>query len=97
MVLVDGNGLPLGVHISPASRAESKLAEEALAHVPVPRSGPGRPKQKPERIAADRGYDNKIEHYRAFLYVACKLIALRQFFETTSRPSAGQVMIEPFR
>jgi hypothetical protein len=24
-------------------------------------------------------YDNKIEHYRAFLYAACMLITLRQF------------------
>lgn len=139
MVLVDGQGIPLGVHLSPANRAESQLAEETLAQVAVPRAGPGRPKQKPLRIVADRGYDsralwerlkrrgiqlivphrkkrnvpyqdgrclrryrrrwiiertnawlhnfrhlvtrydNKIEHYRAFLYAACMLITLRQF------------------
>ena len=139
MVLVDGQGIPLGVHLSPANLAESQLAEETLAHVAVPRAGPGRPKQKPLRIVADRGYDsralwerlkrrgiqliiphrkkrkvpyqdgrclrryrrrwiiertnawlhnfrhlvtrydNKIEHYRAFLYAACMLIMLRQF------------------
>jgi transposase len=105
----------------------------------VPRTGPGRPKQKPLRIVADKGYDsiklwarlkrrgiqlivphrssrihryqdgrclrryrrrwiiertnawlhnfrhlvtrydNKVEHYRAFLYAACMLITLRQF------------------
>lgn len=139
MVLVDGQGIPLGVHLSPANRAEAQLAEETLAHVAVPRAGPGRPKQNPRRIVADRGYDsrqlwerlkqrgialivphrknrkvpyqdgrclrryrrrwiiertnawlhnfrhlvtrydNKIEHYRAFLYAACMLITLRQF------------------
>ena len=139
MVLVDGQGIPLGVHLSPASRAESQLAEETLAQVAVPRAGGGRPKQKPQRIIADRGYDsaklwerlrrrgidliaphiktrthrfqderglrryrrrwivertnawlhnfrrlvtryeNKLEHYRAFLYAACMLITLRQF------------------
>ena len=139
MVLVDGQGIPLGVHLSPANRAESQLAEETLACVAVPRAGPGRPKQNPLRIVADRGYDsvklwerlrrrgidliaphiktrkhhfqdgrglrryrrrwivertnawlhnfrrlvtryeNKIEHYRAFLYAACMLITLRQF------------------
>ena len=139
MVLVDGQGIPLGVHLSPANRAESHLAEETLAQVAVPRAGPGRPRQKPERIVADRGYDsrklwerlkqrgiqlivphqknrkhrfqdgrclrrfrrrwiiertnawlhnfrrlvtryeNKIEHYRAFLHAACMLITLRQF------------------
>jgi transposase len=127
------------VHLSPANRAESQLAEETLAQVAVPRTGPGRPKQKPRRIVADRGYDsvklwarlrrrgidliaphlktrkhrfqdgrglrryrrrwiiertnawlhnfrrlvtryeNKLDHYRAFLYAACMLITLRQF------------------
>lgn len=139
MVLVDGQGIPLGVHLSPANRAESQLAEDTLAQVAVPRAGPGRPKQKPVRIIADKGYDsrglwerlkhrgiqlivphrktrkdryqdgrclrryrrrwivertnawlhnfrrlvtryeNKLEHYRAFLYAACMLITLRQF------------------
>ena len=104
----------------------------------MPRAGAGRPKNKPQRIIADRGYDsvklwerlkrrgidliaphlktrarrfqdgrglrryrrrwiiertnawlhnfrlvtrydNKVEHYRAFLYAACMLITLRQF------------------
>jgi transposase len=127
------------VHLSPANKAESQLAEATLAAVAVPRRGPGRPKQKPARIVADRGYDsrklwerfrhrgidliaphiktrkhrfqdgrglrryrrrwivertnawlhnfrrlvtryeNKIEHYRAFLHAACMLITLRQF------------------
>ena len=139
MVLVDGQGIPLGVHLSPANLAESSLAEATLAQVAVPRAGAGRPKQKPRRIIADRGYDsrklwerlkrrgiqliaphlttrthryqdgralrryrrrwiiertnawlhnfrrlvtrydNKLEHYRAFLHAACMLITLRQF------------------
>ena len=58
MVSVDGQGIPLGVHLSPANRAESQLAEETLAQVAVPRSGPGRPKQKPLRIIADKGCDS---------------------------------------
>lgn len=138
MVLVDGQGIPLGVHRSPANRAELQLTEETLAQVAVPRPGPGRLKQKPDRIIAGKGYDstklweplkqrgiqlivphrssranrcqdgrclrryrrrwiiertnarlhnfrhlvtrydNKIEHYRAFLYAACTLITLRQ-------------------
>ena len=58
MVLVDGQGIPLGVHLSPANVAEVQLAETTLAQVAVPRRGPGRPKQKPTRIIADRGYDS---------------------------------------
>lgn len=139
MVLVDGAGVPLGVHLSPANLAESHLAEATLATVAVRRVGSGRPKQKPIRIIADRGYDSRklwerlkhrgidlivphrknhkhryqdgrklrryrrrwiiertnawllnfrrlcvrydheLAHYRAFLYLACALIALRQF------------------
>lgn len=59
MVLVDGQGIPLGVHLSPANFAESHLAEATLATVAVPRAGRGRPRQKPARIIADRGYDSR--------------------------------------
>jgi transposase len=57
MVLVDGQGLPLGVRLESASPAEVKLAEATLAEVRVPRRK-GRPRQKPERVIADRGYDS---------------------------------------
>ena len=57
MVLVDGQGLPLGVRLESASPAEVKLAEATLAEVRVPRPK-GRPRQKPERVIADRGYDS---------------------------------------
>jgi transposase len=57
MVLVDGQGLPLGVRLESASPAEVKLAEATLAEVRVPRPK-GRPRQKPKRIIADRGYDS---------------------------------------
>jgi transposase len=57
MVLVDGQGLPLGVRLESASPAEVTLAEATLAEVKVPRSK-GRPRQKPKRIIADRGYDS---------------------------------------
>jgi IS5 family transposase len=57
MVLVDGQGLPLGVRLESASPAEVTLAEATLAEVRVPRSQ-GRPRQKPERVIADAGYDS---------------------------------------
>ena len=57
MVLVDGQGLPLGVRLESASPAEVALAEATLAEVRVPRPK-GRPRQKPERVVADRGYDS---------------------------------------
>ena len=58
MVVVDGQGIPLGVHLDSASPAEVTLLEPTLATIAVPRAGPGRPRQKPERVIADRGYDS---------------------------------------
>jgi transposase len=57
MVLVDGEGVPLGVRLESASPNEVTLAEATLQEVRVPRSK-GRPRQKPERVIADRGYDS---------------------------------------
>jgi transposase len=57
MVLVDGQGLPLGVRLESASPAEVKLAEATLEEVRVPRPK-GRPRQRPKRVIADRGYDS---------------------------------------
>jgi len=63
MVLVDGNwstvkGLPLGVRLVSASPSEVTLCgDHALAEVRVPRPK-GRPRQKPKRVIADRGYDS---------------------------------------
>jgi len=34
------------------------LLEATLATIAVPRSGPGRPRQKPERVIADKAYDS---------------------------------------
>ncbi len=57
MVLVDGEGIPLGVRLESASPHEVTLAEATLAEVRVPRPQ-GRPRQKPKRVIADRGYDS---------------------------------------
>lgn len=57
MVLVDGEGIPLGVQLESASPGEVTLAETTLAQVRVPRPQ-GRPRQKPERVIADRAYDS---------------------------------------
>ncbi len=57
MVLVDGEGLPLGIRLESASPSEVTLAEATLAEVRVPQPK-GRPRQKPERVIADRGYDS---------------------------------------
>jgi len=59
MVLVDGAGTPLGAYLDAARPAEVKLLEKTLATVAVGRTGrPGRPRQNPQRLIADRGYDS---------------------------------------
>src|SRR5262249_3049308 len=56
MLVVDGNGLPLGFHLDGANRAEVRLAEQTLDTIRVARPR-GRPKRRPEKLVADRGYE----------------------------------------
>jgi len=55
----DGQGVPLGDYLHSASPAEVKLVEKTLAAIRVRRRHrAGRPRQKPERMIMDRGYDS---------------------------------------
>jgi transposase len=58
MVVVDGQGIPLGNHLDSASPAEVTLLEKTLRQVSVPRRGPGRPRRNPTRLITDKGYDS---------------------------------------
>jgi len=59
MVVVDGKGVPLGKHLGSASPAEVKLAEITLDSIRVPnRHRHGRPRQKPQRLIADKAYNS---------------------------------------
>jgi transposase len=58
MVVVDGRGVPLGNSLHSASPSEIRLAEQTLAAIRVGRRHhAGRPRQKPLRVIADKGYD----------------------------------------
>jgi len=57
MLVIDGNGLPLGFHLESANTAEIRLAEATLDTIAVPRPR-GRPRQRPEKLVADRVYDS---------------------------------------
>ena len=63
-LVVDGNGIPLALVISRASRAEVRLAQETLDRVRVPRKS-GRPRKRPERLVADKAYDS--DEFRLWL------------------------------
>jgi transposase len=58
MVVVDGQGVPLGSQLTSASPAEAVLAEATLDAVAIPRGGPGRPRMRPMRVIADKAYDS---------------------------------------
>jgi IS5 family transposase len=58
MVVFDGQGIPLGSHIDPASPAEVTLAEKTLAKIRVHGGWKGRPKARSDRVIADKGYDS---------------------------------------
>jgi len=65
MVVVDGQGIPLGNYLGSASPAEVKLAEITLAAVRVPNPKQrGRPRQKPKRLIADKAYDSDSLRHR---------------------------------
>jgi len=65
MVLVDGQGTPLGVHLDSASPAEVTLLETTLETVAVSRAHhAGRPRQRPERLILDRAYDSNALRHR---------------------------------
>jgi len=64
MLVADGNGIPLALLVARANQAEVKLAEATLDRVRVPRHR-GRPRRRPERLVADKGYDS--DRFRGWL------------------------------
>ena len=58
MVVVDGQGVPIGADLDSASPSEIKLLQPTIEKIAVPRKGGGRPRQNPVRIIADKGYNS---------------------------------------
>ncbi|PYE50991.1 IS5 family transposase [Deinococcus yavapaiensis] len=57
-LLVDGHGLPLGVTISGANVHDNQRFEQTLDAVQGVRNGrQGRPRRRPDKLHADKGYD----------------------------------------
>ena len=53
MAVVDGNGLPIGLHVASAQPHEVTLAEPTLRTIRVPQKR-GRPKTRPKELVADK-------------------------------------------
>ena len=57
-VVSDRKGVPLAVALTAASVHDSKVIEELLDGIePIKRPGRGRPRRRPEKLHADKGYD----------------------------------------
>jgi transposase len=59
-LLIDAGGIPLAVGLSAANTHDSLLLEQLVDGVPAiigPRGRPGRPRRRPAKLHADKGYD----------------------------------------
>ena len=65
--LVDGNGLPLVIAVTPGQANDSPALPKLLAELRVPRLGPGRPRCRPDALRADKAYSARAHraHLRA--------------------------------
>ncbi|GAA2420288.1 IS5 family transposase [Streptomyces glaucus] len=54
----DGRCRPLSLVVTGGQRADCTRFEPVLEKIRVPRSGPGRPRKKPDSLAADKAYSN---------------------------------------
>lgn len=61
----DGRGRPLALLLSPGQAADGAHLAPVLAAIRVPRPGRGRPRSRPDRLLADKGYSYPI--YRRYL------------------------------
>ena len=56
-LLVDGNGTPLVAVLTGAQAHDSKIFEELVDGVEPVKGPRGRPRKRPEKLHADKGYD----------------------------------------
>ena len=64
-VRVDGDGQPLTFILTPGQQHESTVAQQLLEQGAVATGQPGRPRRRPQRLVADKGYSS--HKFRAFL------------------------------
>lgn len=55
---VDGRGLPMSVILTPGQAGDNPQLLPLLDQIAVGRDGPGRPRKRPERVLADKGYSH---------------------------------------
>ncbi|WP_372504740.1 transposase [Streptomyces lavenduligriseus] len=61
----DGRGRPLALLITPGQRHDSICAQALMDRIRVPRTGPGRPRRRPDLVIADKAYSSR--GFRSYL------------------------------
>jgi len=55
----DGRGRPLSIRLTAGNVNDTTELEGVLAGIRVSRAGPGRPRTRPDRVVADKGYSSR--------------------------------------
>jgi transposase len=64
-LVADGRGRPLSMVLTPGNINDTTMMIATIDRIRVPRPGRGRPRTRPERVLADKGYPSKAN--RAYL------------------------------
>lgn len=60
MRVADGRGRPLGMMVTGGNVNDSTMMTAVPDDIRVPRAGKGRPRARPDRMLADKGYPSKV-------------------------------------
>lgn len=93
-LFTDGKGIPLAVALSAANTHDSKLFEPLLDAAPaIKGGGRGRPRRRPEKLHADKGYDNR--RCRSYLHRrGIKVRIARRGIESKDKLGAHRWVVE---
>ena len=58
-VVCDGRGRPLSMMITAGNINDTTMMSAVLENIRVPRDGKGRPRTRPDRVLADKGYPSR--------------------------------------
>lgn len=56
-MICDASGIPLAVRVTAANVADSRMLENMVDTIPPVRQSIGRPRKRPAKLHADKGYD----------------------------------------
>ena len=85
-LLVEADGVPVGLAVAGANRNDCKLVAQALASIPVPR--PEATAERPQHLCLDKGYD--CEEVRSLVAGAGFTVHIRARGEEPAQRKTGQ-------